>query len=376
VARGSSVFFYISGHGFGHASRQIEIINALGSRLPANWTIVVRTTTSTRLFERTVRVPFTLLPGASDTGVIQEDGLRLNERATVRRAREFYETFDARVAAEAALLTQHGGRVVVSDAPPLACAAAAAAGIPSIVISNFTWDWIYEGYAAAFAELAPDVLPVIRSAYAAATGAWRLPMHGGFSTVPAVEDVPFVARRSARPREQVLEAMQIAPDRPLVLVSFGGFGVDGFDPEGVDARPDYTIVITRWQEPDPPPRGVTCLDEGRMYERGFRYEDIVAAADVVVTKPGYGIISECIANNTAVLYTSRGHFVEYDVLVAEMPRYLRCAYLEQDTLLAGRWRATLDRLLASPPPPETPATNGAEVIADRLITRLLPHSGS
>ena len=30
------------------------------------------------------------------------------------------------------------------------------------------------------------------------------------------------------------------------------------------------------------------------------------AADVVVTKPGYGIISECIANDTAILYTSRG----------------------------------------------------------------------
>ena len=39
-------------------------------------------------------------------------------------------------------------------------------------------------------------------------------------------------------------------------------------------------------------------------------------SDVVVTKPGYGIISECLANDTALLYTDRGHFIEYDVLVA------------------------------------------------------------
>ena len=47
------------------------------------------------------------------------------------------------------------------------------------------------------------------------------------------------------------------------------------------------------------------------------------AADVVVTKPGYGIIAECLANDTALLYTVRGHFIEYDVLVAAMPRFLR-----------------------------------------------------
>ena len=61
------------------------------------------------------------------------------------------------------------------------------------------------------------------------------------------------------------------------------------------------------------------LSEQQLYDSGLRYEDLVRAADVVVTKPGYGIISEAIANDTALLYTSRGRFVEYDVLVKEMP---------------------------------------------------------
>jgi L-arabinokinase len=104
-----------------------------------------------------------------------------------------------------------------------------------------------------------------------------------------------------------------------------------------------------------------------MYELGFRYEDLVAAADVVVTKPGYGIISECIANETAVLYSSRGHFVEYDVLVTEMPRYLRCAFVDQEALLQGRWRAALDDLLTCPPAPEKPRIDGAGVVAQRLL---------
>ena len=59
-------------------------------------------------------------------------------------------------------------------------------------------------------------------------------------------------------------------------------------------------------------------------------------ADVVVTKPGYGIISEAIANGAALLYTSRGHFVEYDVLVREMPRYLRARFIEQERSSEGK----------------------------------------
>ena len=91
-------------------------------------------------------------------------------------------------------------------------------------------------------------------------------------------------------------------------------------------------------------------------------------ADVVVTKPGYGIISEAIANGAALLYTSRGQFVEYDVLVREMPRYLRAQFIEQDKLLEGR----LDRGAATAPErsrraPERPALNGAEIAAEEIL---------
>jgi hypothetical protein len=86
---------------------------------------------------------------------------------------------------------------------------------------------------------------------------------------------------------------------------------------------------------------------------------VVAAVDIVMTKPGYGIISECVANETALLYTSRGHFVEYDVLVREMPRWLRCGFISNESLLAGDWQDALDRVLALPAPPEEADVDGA-----------------
>jgi hypothetical protein len=360
-----AVFFYISGHGFGHASRQIEIINALGAARP-DLSIVVRTAAASWLIERTVRVPVRLLPGECDTGVVQIDSLRLDAAATIARAADFQRTLAARAAAEAGLLREHGAVLVVADAPPLGCAAAAAARIPSVVVSNFTWDWIYEAYAAEAASAA-DLLPSIRGAYRLADAAWRLPMHGGFESFGTIVDVPFVARHARHDRDEVRARLNLPRDRPLVLSSFGGYGVHGLDAAQLDCLDRYGVVLTeRVEAPHEAPDGIYRVPEAAIYGGGLRYEDLVAACDVVATKPGYGIIAECIANRTAMLYTSRGRFAEYDVMVGEMPRYLRCGFVDHEALFAGRWRDTLDRILAQPAPPEQPLTDGATRIAGRI----------
>ena len=125
------------------------------------------------------------------------------------------------------------------------------------------------------------------------------------------------------------------------------------------------------------PTGSDTIDGDSAYaiDTGFRYEDLVAAVDVVVTKPGYGILSECISANRPMLYTSRGQFREYDVLVREMPKYIRCRFIEQPALMSGSWQGTINALLAQPPAPETMALNGAAVAA-RLISDLLDASRS
>jgi len=86
-----------------------------------------------------------------------------------------------------------------------------------------------------------------------------------------------------------------------------------------------------------------------------------------VTKPGYGILSECAANDTAMLYTSRGAFAEYDVMVEEMPRVVRCRFLQREDLLAGNWREAIAALLNQPRPAARPRVDGAPVAASMIL---------
>jgi hypothetical protein len=281
---------------------------------------------------------------------VQIDALRFDEEETVRRAAAFHRTFDERTDAEAQVLRDAGADLVVGDIPPLAFAAAERAGVKSLALGNFTWDWIY-GIYPAFDALAPDVIPAIRAAYAAATRALRLPFHGGFEPMTAVtHDIPLIARRSRRDPADTRRLLGMTAGRPFVLASFGAYGAP-FPYETVSGSGEFALLTVDQNVP-----------------HGLLYEDLVAAADVVVSKPGYGIVSECIANNTALLYTSRGHFIEYDVFVAEMPRVLRCRFIEQEDLLDGRWADAISALLAQPVPPERARVDGAEVAAAMILS--------
>lgn len=303
-----------------------------------------------------------------DTGMVQLDSLNVDERESLRLARTFHEHLREKTISEAAFLKEHRIDLVAGDIPPLAFAAAAGAGIPSVALGNFTWDWIYEEYAE---RSDSSWIQLLRDAYQHATLALRLPMAGGFAGLEKVtRDIPLVARKAQANPDEVRQWLDVPRAKRLVLMSFGAYGIGGLDTRRLADLREYAVVTTDLPTRGPgirPAGGLIYLAEQRLYQRGYRYEDLVRAADVVVTKPGYGIISECIENSTAILYTSRGRFREYDVLVREMPKYLRTQFIPQEDLLAGNWRGALEELLSSPAPPEKPATNGAQVAAEFIF---------
>jgi UDP-N-acetylglucosamine:LPS N-acetylglucosamine transferase len=93
----------------------------------------------------------------------------------------------------------------------------------------------------------------------------------------------------------------------------------------------------------------------------------LAACDVVVTKPGYGIVADCLANRVAVLYTDRGPFREYDVLAQALPRLGRAGYIARAELLAGRLGPHLDALLESRASWTEQPFDGAQCVARRVL---------
>jgi L-arabinokinase len=308
----------------------------------------------------------------TDTGVAQVDSLTVDVDRSIANCWAFHRDLATRAEQEAAVLRGLRPALVVGDIPPLAFEAAYRAGVPSAAVFNFTWDWIYEAYPEQ-AEAAPELVPTLRDAYCHASVAWRLPLTCGAGPFARAVDVPLIARRSPRDPDDVRRLLRLPPDCALVLVSFGRYGLGAVDWSRLADAGRYRIIVTpgpgspssAWPAADPA-SSIVVIGEAEITRLGLQYEDLVAAVDVVVSKPGYGIIAECAANDTALLYTSRGRFAEYDELVTAMPRFLRCGFIGHEDLFAGRWRASLDRLLALLKPPR-PDVSGADVVAGQML---------
>ena len=353
---------YVSGHGYGHSTRTAEVLRAVRGRAP-DLPIAVCTSAPAFLFEGVVSPPLTVRPVECDVGLVQKDALVIDEEGTVVAWRSFMAVWGGLVAREAAWLRSSDARLVLGDIPPLAFAAAAEAGVPSVGLSNFSWDWIY-GHLGSRVPALADAAAQAREAYARADRLLRLPFAGDLSAFRRIEDVPLVVRKPPIAKKEARRRLGL-DERPAVLLSFGGLGLPGLVPAAFSSLLDYQVLLTGRAGDGRLPPNLRRLDGDALSSLGLSYPDLVGAADVVVTKPGYGIVTDCIGAATRLVYTDRGDFPEYSVMVAEMPRYVPAVFVSNDDVREGRLGPALRAVLALPFP-DPPRTDGAAVAAEKL----------
>lgn len=351
---------YVSGHGFGHATRTAEVLRQV-RHLEPELAIAVVSSAPADIFRAAVAEGLLVRSEACDVGLVQRDALLIDNAATAERWREFRAGWDDRVQSEAEWLAGEGARIVLGDVPPLAFEAAFRASVPSLALANFSWDWIYR-HLGREEPMLQGAAEVAAAAYGHAGGLLRLPFHGDLSAFRHVEDIPLVARWPRQERKASREVLGFG-ERPVVVVSFGGLGLPGFDPAVLGALPDYDFVLP---EAAAAPANVRALSWSDLADRGLGYPDLLAAADAVVTKPGYGIVTDCIAARTPIVYTDRGDFPEYPILVEGLVRYLPCAYVDNAAIRRGDLGEALASVMGRRVPP-APPLDGARVAAERLV---------
>ena len=375
----ATILFYSTSHGFGHAARDIQVLRTLGTLDP-----------SARLHLRTAVADWFLshsLDGVRcershallDVGIRQTDSLHQDLEGTLQACRDLLARRDDLVRAERQFMQTLRPDVVVSDVPAIPMAAASSLGIPAALLSNFTWDWIYDALVDPVPGFA-DVRDAFSMDYRCAQVYLRLPFHTSqpLPPVASIEDIPMVARRATLPRQETVRRLGLPDDRLLVLISFGGLGPAPICWQALESSryEAFRFVVTPPLLGEHPPRDARHLfpvDNEHLQSRGVAYADLVQTCDVVVTKPGYGIVSECLANGTRVLYTSRGAFAEYPLLVEALETWGVAAYIPHDDLGEGRWFDHLEHLVSRPRCPCPIAADGAEVAARRILA--LAHEG-
>ena len=303
------------------------------------WTSVPRW-----FFEESLGFAFDYREIACDVGLVQKNAVEEDLLATLDRLEAFWaeaggKSFQKSKQAEA--LLESGADAVLCDISPLGLLLAREAGLPSILLENFTWDWIYEGLIPFEPRFAPWI-GRLRGHFALA--GLRLQATPVCSPAAKAITVPPIARRPRSTPAAVRERLGIGPASAMVLVSFGG--VEGVlaDPRSWRIPEGVEIVVPGGAEHEERLGRLVLLP----HHTPLFHPDLVAAADLVAGKLGYSTVAEVVAAGGRFLHLSRPGFRENAVLEKFVHGRLPATEITIDALRSGSWLESARALLAVP----------------------------
>lgn len=369
------ILYAATGHGFGHATRSLAIIRLLRERYP-NVEVTLSCAVDSAALQRFIpdsHPHLQLRARDYEPGLVQKTCFEVDPEATAARYQQLSGELEQRVEDEFRYLRQQGYDAVISDIAAIPLAAAARLQLPSLVIGNFTWDWILQPVVERYQGQYPGLLDYysqLRADYRQADLYLRLPFGAPEHPFRQVEEVPMIGRRSVLDVAQIYRRLgieQIA-EKPLVLVAVGGWSSDGLGAVHIQGCEDYRFLVV-----GDLPISAECAEICRLpfsLGAGISFPDLVRIADVGVVKPGYGTCSEFVLNGAAMVGIERKHMRETAVMDPLISDHIPFSPLGLEDFFAGRWQAALEQTLVRPVDPAPDDASAIDHMANTIATTL------
>jgi L-arabinokinase len=200
---------------------------------------------------------------------------------------------------------------------------------------------------------------MFRDQYAKTNLLLRLPFCEEMTAFPRIEDIPLVATagRSRRADISALTGCDIA--KQWILLSFTSLDWTEEALDRVEQIGDYeflTVLPLQWQR-----RNIHAVGREQI-----TFSDVIASADAVISKPGFGILSDCIVNCKPLIYTERSDFLEYPILEDSIRKYLKHVHIPAAILYSGDLRESLDAIWTKPEAEMELSSGGDRLAAERI----------
>jgi len=315
-----TIAYYISEYGYGHATRSTAIIREL---LKQNENVKIIICHSFALdflqesFRHEHRVAFQEV--ATDVGyVLKENSLEPDPEVLNNKVSSYVSEFSLKLTQETHFMKEKNVSFVISDISPLGIASAAALNIPSLGLSNFTWYTAYEGL------IEERLLTFLHEQYNQITYHFSLVC----SNEPhwGIEENQSFGFYSRELDDYEVERIrkEIDPAGKSQIIYFGlGMKVD------IGTLSELPI----WQSPNckfivSSNVDVTHPNVYKIPQDETETQHYVAAADLVLTKAGWGTISEAVCAGVPLLITNRSSMKEDRHTIDYLVRHQLCDLIE------------------------------------------------
>ena len=358
------IAMFITSHGFGHAARAIAVAEALSQRCS---TLEFDLYTAVpRWFFDSARIRFTYRYLDCDPGLSQVNAFDVDLAASVQRLAVLLPFKRDLIKQVAALLLIRRCQAVVCDIAVFGIAVAKDAGLPSILIENFTWDWIYRALSkrlSVFATYADIVAPLVACAdlHIQAQPACA-PLPGSLSVAP-------ISRQVRTSGTLVRAQLGIKPGSTLIFITLGGVEQKHPFLYRLAHQPVGQYFLIAGSGSDNKRSGNIRLLPSHS---DFFHPDLVNSSDLVVGKVGYSTLAEVYRTGARFAYFRRQDNPEMPALLNFLKQNVSGVELDSETYRNGNWLDQIPNLLSQPASRPPTDQNGALACADSIIT-LLQH---
>lgn len=353
--------YFVSPHGFGHAARAAAVMQAVFD-IDDDVCFDIFTTVPSWFFQDSVSVPFTYYNLVTDIGLVQKNSFQADLNATLRRLNEFLPFRAPLIKEIAAKVKQLNCTLIICDISPMGLAVGRQTGIPTVLVENFTWDWIYQQYVDLAGRFNGHInyLKTLFTAtqYHVKTEPFCSPGPAELTTAP-------VSRKIKNPAARIRKRLGLPAASKMVLITTGGIKQSyGFLDKLRKVRGVHFVL---------PGAGLQAAMQDNLIilpaRSDFYHPDLVNASDAVVGKVGYSTLAEVYHAGVPFGYAVRSNFRETEPMVDFIEREMSGIFLDESEFRMGGWTVKLNELLDMRRVQRS-APNGADQIG-RFITGLI-----
>jgi len=350
---------YISGHGFGHLAQVAPVLKRIHHIQP-ECRFFIRCALPEQEIRSQLRMDFELEQKPVDVGVIQRNAVQEDRQSSIQHMRHWMEHIDDHISEEIAWLKRIEATQVLSDISPLAFPAAQALHIPSIGLATLDWHTIYSHWL----DADDPLLHRLANAYRACDLLLTPPMAMDMPIFPSQQQIPLIVTQAANKTNPFS-----ADPRKKALILFGGCGNPPYDLQALANMPDWLFLtpcnsaVQINAMPDTPNSNIQAIH----FDTDLRPIDAMQWADVVVCKPGYGVLSEAWATTTPIAWLERPDFPEFPMLKRWLETAFPAAGMKRADFQRGDWQLALETAFENPTCFPASLHDGAAVAADIIL---------